>query len=256
LLLNILIVAGAGILAGAANAIAGGGTLITFPVLMAVGLPPVAANITSSIGLVPGYAGGAVAYRRELGLQKHRLKFLALPSIIGGVCGALLLLVTPAATFQVLVPYLILVSCALLALQPQLAAMVLNVRTRTGSEGSELGLALASAVFIASIYGSFFGAGLGVLLLAVLGIYMQDHLQRLNGLKSLLSLLVVLAGVLIYLFSGRARLDLVAVLLVSSYIGGVLGGSVARKIPQNALRWVICGLGAAVAIVMLGGSHG
>jgi uncharacterized membrane protein YfcA len=256
LLLNILIVGGAGILAGAANAIAGGGTLITFPALMAVGLPPVAANITSSIGLVPGYAGGAVAYRRELGLQKHRLRFLALPSIVGGICGALLLLITPAATFQVVVPYLILVSCALLAFQPQLAAVVLNVRTRTGSEGSELGLALASAVFIASIYGSFFGAGLGVLLLAVLGIYLQDHLQRLNGLKSLLSLLVVIAGVLIYLFSGRASLDLVAVLLVSSYIGGVLGGSVARKVPQNALRWVICGLGAAVAIIMLVGSPG
>jgi uncharacterized membrane protein YfcA len=251
LLLNTLIVAGAGILAGAANAIAGGGTLITFPALMAVGLPPVAANVTSAIGLVPGYAGGAVAYRRELGLQKRRLRFLAFPSIIGGICGALLLLVTPAATFQIVVPYLILVSCALLALQPQLAAMVLNVRTRTGSKGSELGLALACAVFIASIYGSFFGAGLGVLLLAVLGIYLQDHLQHLNGLKSLLSLLVVIAGVLIYLFSGRASLDHVAILLISSYIGGALGGSVARKVPQNALRWIICGLGATVAITML-----
>lgn len=251
MLIHAALVAGAGLLAGAANAIAGGGTLITFPALLAAGLPPITANITSSIGLVPGYAGGAVAYRRELGLQKLRLRFLVLPTVGGGILGALLLLVTPSATFQTVVPYLILLSCALLSLQPQLAALVTKARLRSGQRGNELGPALFLGVFVASIYGSFFGAGLGVLLLAVLGIYVSDHLQHLNGLKSLLSLLVVAAGVAIYLLSGQARMDLVVILLVTSYAGGAIGGALARRIPQSGLRWIICGLGTVVALVML-----
>ncbi|MGO4806804.1 sulfite exporter TauE/SafE family protein [Arthrobacter sp. 2MCAF15] len=251
MLIQAALVAGAGLLAGAANAIAGGGTLLTFPALLAAGLPPITANITSSIGLLPGYAGGAVAYRRELGLQKNRLRFLILPTIIGGILGALLLLITPSTTFQAVVPYLILMSCVLLSIQPQLATLVTKARARSGTRGNELGPALYLAVFLASIYGSFFGAGLGVLLLAVLGIYISDHLQHLNGLKSLLSLLVVIAGVIIYLVSGQARLDLVAILLVTSYVGGAIGGTLARQIPQNALRWIICALGTIVALVML-----
>lgn len=251
MLIQGVFVAGAGLLAGAANALAGGGTLITFPALLAVGLPPITANITSSIGLVPGYAGGAVAYRRELGLQKHRLRFLLLPTVIGGILGALLLLITPSATFKAVVPYLILLSCVLLSVQPQLATLIKKARARSGKRGSELGPALYLAVFLASIYGSFFGAGLGVLLLAVLGIYISDHFQHLNGLKSLLSLLIVIAGVIVYLVSGQARLDLVVVLLVTSYVGGTIGGVLARQIPQNALRWIICGLGTIVALAML-----
>ncbi len=247
----VVIVGLSGLLAGVANAIAGGGTLVTFPALLAAGLPPIAANITSAIGLVPGYAGGAVAYRRELDGQRRRFRFLLLPSLIGGVLGALLLLVTPATTFKSVVPYLILTSCLLLALQPRLAALVAKQRTGAGGLAKETSPLLFISVLVASIYGSFFGAGLGVLLLAVLGILVTDTLQRLNGLKSLLSLLVVVSGVIIYLVSGQGHLLYVLILLVTSYVGGVIGGAVARKIPATVLRLVVCGLGIAVAAALL-----
>lgn len=247
----VVIVGISGLLAGVANAIAGGGTLVTFPALLAAGLPPIAANITSAIGLVPGYAGGAVAYRRELDGQRNRFRFLLLPSLMGGALGALLLLVTPATTFKSVVPYLILTSCLLLALQPRLAALVAKQRTSAGSLAKETSPLLFISVLVASIYGSFFGAGLGVLLLAVLGILVTDTLQRLNGLKSLLSLLVVVAGVIIYLVSGQGHLLYVLILLVTSYVGGVIGGAVARKIPATVLRLVVCGLGIAVATALL-----
>lgn len=240
-----------GLLAGIANSIAGGGTLVTFPALLAAGLPPISANITSAIGLVPGYAGGAVAYRRELDGQKHRFRFLLLPSLIGGVLGALLLLVTPAAAFKSVVPYLIITSCLLLALQPRLARIVAKQRTSAGTPVKETSPLLFVSILVAAIYGSFFGAGLGVLLLAVLGILVSDSLQRLNGLKSLLSLLVVVAGVVIYLISGQGNLLYVLVLLVTSYLGGVIGGAVARKIPATVLRLVVCGLGMGVAGALL-----
>jgi len=247
----------AGLLAGAVNAAAGGGTLISFPALVAVGLPPVTANITSSVGLVPGYLGGSLAYREELSVQKHRVRRLLAVSVVGGVLGAVLLLVTSAGAFRAVVPYLVLLSCLLLAVQPRLARIVAarvgreasnesaGVRTRTAA------LPLLGGVLVASIYGSYFGAGLGVLLLAVLGIFVDDDMQRLNALKGLLSLVVNLVGVLVFLLSARVAWTEAVVLAVGSLIGGTLGVRLARLLPAPVLRGAVVVLGFVVGIVLL-----
>jgi uncharacterized membrane protein YfcA len=242
-----LLVGGAGLLAGAVNAVAGGGTLITFPALLAAGLPAVAANITSSVGLLSGYAGGSVAYRRELSGQRDRLRTLLPVAVAGGVAGALLLLVTPEATFRSLVPYLVLLSCALLAVQPQLAK-ALGGRTR-GS--ADVHWAAQAGVGAGAVYGSYFGAGLGVLLLAVLGILVADDLQRLNALKGVLSLVINIVGVVVFVVSAHVSWGFAAVLAVSAYLGGTLGVSVARRLPAPVMRAAIVLLGTVVGVVLL-----
>jgi hypothetical protein len=264
-----LLVAGAGAAAGAVNAIAGGGTLVTFPALLAVGLPPVSANITSSVGLLAGYAGGSVGYRRELAGQGRRVRELALAAVVGGVLGALILLVTPADAFRAVVPYLVLVACALLAAQPRLARLVATRRApaalpagagstlpprRTAAPepvGGSLGWGVRGGVLVASIYGSYFGAGLGVLLLGVLGILVADDLQRLNALKGLLSLIVNVVGVAVFVFSGWVDWPVALVVAATAWGGGLLGVRIARVLPARVLRAVVCALGVVVAVVLL-----
>jgi len=265
---GLTLVAGAGLLAGAVNAAAGGGTLISFPALVAVGLPPVTANITSSVGLVPGYLGGSLAYREELAVQKHRVRRLLAVCVAGGVLGAVLLLVTSAGAFRAVVPYLVLLSCLLLAVQPRLARLVAARVGREGHEGPEghegheghgnagvstraAALPLLGGVLVASIYGSYFGAGLGVLLLAVLGIFVDDDMQRLNALKGLLSLVVNLVGVLVFLLSARVAWTEAAVLATGSLIGGTLGVRLARLLPAPVLRGAVVVLGLVVGVVLL-----
>ncbi|MEV4095265.1 sulfite exporter TauE/SafE family protein [Streptosporangium saharense] len=249
-----LLVTVAGLLAGAVNTVAGGGTLITYPVLLLCGLPPVSANITSAIGLAPGYAGGAYAYRRELGGQRARQLALGPTAIVGGVAGAALLLVTPPGSFQVAVPFLVLASCLLLLAQPVLASAVARrtEQSRTGQgQGSGRVTPLAQAgVFVASVYGAYFSAGLGVLLLAVLGIVFGDGLQRLNGLKSALSLVIVLTAVVVYAASGQASLGHTLLLLVASCLGGTAGGAFARRLDAEVLRRTVAILGTALAVVL------
>jgi uncharacterized membrane protein YfcA len=250
------LVAGAGLLAGAVNAVAGGGTLISFPALLAAGLPAVSANTTSSMGLLAGYVGGSVGYRRELAGQGARIRALAVVSVLGGVLGAVLL-VTPADAFRSLVPYLVLLSCALLAAQPKLSAFVQRRRERTapvpdaGAPRHDISPLVVAGVGIASIYGSYFGAGLGVLLLAVLGVLLQDGLQRLNALKGLLSLIVNLVGVLIFAVSGTVDWAFAGILAVSALAGGYFGVGIARRIPPNALRAAVVLFGTVVAVVLL-----
>jgi uncharacterized membrane protein YfcA len=164
-----VVVGAAGLLAGGVNAVAGGGTLISFPALLAVGVPSVTANITSSVGLVSGYLGSATGYRRELAGQGQRMRALAAVSVVGGIAGALVLLVTPADSFKAIVPYLVLLSCGLLAAQPRLARWVAG-RADHHARAAEITPTVRVAVFVAAVYGSYFGAGLGVLLLGVLGI--------------------------------------------------------------------------------------
>jgi len=262
---GLTLVAGAGLLAGAVNAAAGGGTLISFPALVAVGLPPVTANITSSVGLVPGYLGGSLAYREELAVQKHRVRRLLAVCVAGGVLGAVLLLVTSAGAFRAVVPYLVLLSCLLLAVQPRLARLVAARVGREGHEGHEgpeghsnagvstraAALPLLGGVLVASIYGSYFGAGLGVLLLAVLGIFVDDDMQRLNALKGLLSLVVNLVGVLVFLLSARVAWTEAAVLATGSLVGGTLGVRLARLLPAPVLRGAVVVLGLVVGVVLL-----
>jgi uncharacterized membrane protein YfcA len=244
---DLLLVGGAGLLAGAVNAVAGGGTLLSFPALLAVGVPPVTANITSSVGLLTGYAGGSVAYRRELTGQGRRLRALLPAALAGGVAGAVLLLLTPQDTFRAIVPYLVLLSCALLAAQPRLA------RALGGHErGSvEVHWAARAGVGLGAVYGSYFGAGLGVLLLAVLGILVADELQRLNALKGLLSLVVNVVGVVVFLVSAQVSWGYAALLAVTAYLGGTLGVSVARRLSPALMRAAVVTLGVVVAVVLL-----
>jgi uncharacterized membrane protein YfcA len=252
------LVAGAGLLAGAVNAVAGGGTLISFPALLAAGLPAVSANTTSSVGLLAGYIGGSVGYRRELAGQGPRIRALAVVSVVGGILGAVLLLVTPEDAFRSLVPYLVLLSCALLAAQPRLSTYVKRRRERAGPPDADaeeprhdISPLVLVGVGLASVYGSYFGAGLGVLLLAVLGVLLQDGLQRLNALKGLLSLMVNLVGVLIFAVTGTVDWAFAAILAVSALAGGYFGVGIARRIPAPALRAAVVVFGTIVAVVLL-----
>ncbi len=267
---HLLLIGLAGLLAGGANAIAGGGTLISFPALLAIGMPPVAANITSHVGLISGYAGGAVGYRRELQQQGPRIRALCVAAMAGGITGAVVLLVTPDRSFRIIVPYLVLLSCALMAVQPHVGGWLAQRRRAaasvvTGTAPAVLGTATAGprdrtggvtpsvhgAVFVAGVYGSYFGAGLGVLLLAVLGILLDDDLQRLNGLKTVLSLAVNAVGVLVFLVVGRVGWQAAGILFVTAYLGGLLGARFARRLRPALLRGCVVVLGVAVAGTMI-----
>ncbi len=247
-----VIAAAAGLVAGGVNAVAGGGTLITFPALLATGMTPVTANITSSVGLLSGYAGGSLAYHRELVGQAGRVRALGLVSVLGATVGALLLLRTPATVFRSAVPFLVLLSSILLALQPWLARRVAARRTASDADGNapEITSLVRCGVFVGAAYGSYFGGGLGVLLLALLGTLLHDGLQRLNALKGLLSLLINAVGVTVFIMSGRIEWPYAAILAVTAYGGGTLGVSLARRLPAAALRSSVVLLGLVVAAVL------
>lgn len=250
-----LLAAGGGLLAGGVNAIAGGGTLITFPALLAAGLPPVTANVTSSVGLLAGYAGGTVGYRRELQGQGDRVRQLLVVAAVGGVIGAVLLLRTPGDSFRALVPWLVVLACLLLAAQPRLSRAVAARRAAVAPAGAapppEIGWPVRLGVGVAAVYGSYFGAGLSVLLLAVLGVFLLDDLQRLNALKGLLSFLVNLVGVAVFVVSGRVDWPVALVVAAAAWVGGLLGVRVARRLPAARLRAAVVVLGLVVAAVLL-----
>jgi uncharacterized membrane protein YfcA len=237
--------AAAAFAAGFVNAVGGGGSLISFPALLAFGYGAVPANVTSTVALLPGYIGGAIAYRQELQEQRARIRHLTPASALGAVGGAVLLLAAPASVFKAAVPYLVLVGCVLLGLQPWLQR---HVERLPGAKHGEHSPLLYVACFIAAAYGAYFGAGLGMILLAVLGIFVHDNLQRLNGLKSLLSVLINAIAVVAFSLFGPVVWSLVAVMAVSSLIGGRVGGAVARSLNPDVLRAVIVTFGVAVAI--------
>ena len=248
---DVAVVAGSGFAAGAVNAIAGGGTLLAFPALLATGMTARMANIVSTIGLVPGYAGGSLAYRRELEGQGSRVRALGLTSVIGGVAGAVILLVTPADSFRVIVPYLILASCGLLAVQPRLAARVALRQQERAGRASEITWEVQLGVLVAAIYGSYFGAGLGVLLLGVLGILLADGMQRLNALKGLLSLVINAVSVVVFVINGEVAWVYTAILAATAWFGGMTGVRFARTLSPQVLRYAVISLGVVVAVVMI-----
>jgi uncharacterized membrane protein YfcA len=291
--MDALLTAGAGLVAGAVNAVAGGGTLIAFPALLAAGLPAVTANITSSTGLVTGYAGGALGYRRELSGQLPRLRALAPAAVLGGIVGAVILLVTPKDSFKTAVPFLVLIACLLLASQAKLSGVVARRRSAKAAAltparspgpaaaalpeaGPPAAVAVAApgtapavaaaesapgadrpvtwptriGVFVAGAYGSYFGAGLGVLLLAVMGILLVDDLQRTNALKTLLSFIVNAVGVVVFLISAQVAWAYAGILVVTSAAGGVMGARVARLLSPVWLRRGVITLGLAVAAIL------
>jgi uncharacterized membrane protein YfcA len=240
------LLAAAGFGAGSVNAVAGGGSLITFPALLAAGYPSVAANVTNSIAVLPGYIGGSLAYRRELRGQSARIRALAITSAAGAAAGAALLLVSPASVFEAIVPWLILAACALLAIQPRVAAAARGHRARSPP-------ALHAALFAATVYGGYFGAGLGIMLLAILGVFLDDDLQRLNACKGVLSLLVALVTALGFALFGPVAWDAAAIIGVTCLAGGAAGVGAARRLPAPVLRGVVIAYGVGVAIALLVG---
>jgi uncharacterized membrane protein YfcA len=240
-------VAAAGLAAGTINTIVGSGSLITFPTLLAVGIPAVPANVSNSIGLVPGSVSGAIGYRRELAGQLRRVLHLLPAAVLGGVAGALLLLAVPGA-FRRVVPILILLAVALVLVQPRIARW----RASKGHIREHPGPLLHTGVFLTAVYGGYFGAAQGVILLALLGVTLDDDLQRLNGVKNVLAAVVNFVAA-IYFMLARTHIEWVAVaiLLVSSSVGGQLGAVLGRRIPSPALRAVIAVVGTAVAVKLL-----
>lgn len=243
------LLAGAGFLAGAINAVAGGGSLISFPALLAAGLPSVPANVTNTVALWPGYVGGVLPYRQELAADRARVTALGLTSLVGAVGGAVLLLTTPASVFTLLVPYLVLSACLLLAVQPRVAAWVAGRRGASEAHGSQLPLHLG--VLASSVYGAYFGAGLGVMLLAVLGIFLPEGLARLNGPKNALSLSINTVALAAFVLFGPVRWLAVLVMAVTSLLGGFVGARVARRLSSRVLRLVVITFGVVVAVKLL-----
>lgn len=233
--------------AGIVNGAAGGGTLLSFPALLAVGFPALTANVTSSVGIWTGYLGGVAGFRREVVGQPDRLRALAATVVAGGVAGAVLLLTTPSGDFRLAAPYLVLFACVLFGLQPLLADR-LSRRRQAGHDHRWL---LQSGVFLVSVYGAYFGAGAGIVYLAVLAITLTDSLGRLNGLRSVLSLIVSTASVLVFVFSAHVAWLAAGVMAGGALVGGYVGAHVARRIPTAVFRVVVVGLGLATAIELL-----
>jgi uncharacterized protein len=246
--LDLMLIALAAVAGGAVNAIAGGGTLITFPMLTAVGIPPVAANITNTVALAPGYLGGTMAQANDLRGQKRRLWWLLPASALGGLVGGLILLQTEEKLFRALVPWLILLACALLASQGRVRAW-LNRRAVAGKQHQLPEVWATVPVFAAAIYGGYFGAGLSVIVLAVLGLVIDDTLTRLNALKQAVAFSVNVAAAIFFIFSGQVVWLAAAVMAVGALAGGVLGGRLAGSIKPEVLRATVVSIGTIVALI-------
>lgn len=238
----------AALAAGAVNALAGGGTLITFPTLTFLGVPAVAANVTSTVALCPGYFGGMIAQWKDLRGQKDRLWLLVPASVAGGVLGGFLLLRTGERIFQELVPYLILLASALLALQDPVRTWLTH-RLGEGHTGAGLERLAWLPVGFGSVYGGYFGAGLSVIILAALGLTLDDSLTRLNALKQAVAFSVNVAAAIFFLFSGQVLWSVALVMAVGALIGGMLGGRLAGRVKPSALRWTVVMIGVIISLV-------
>lgn len=245
--LEVLAVVAAGAGAGGVNAIAGGGTLIAFPALLAVGLPAVEANTTTALGLVFGYASGARAFRPELVGQRDRARALLPAAVLGGLVGAVLLLALPSESFEAAVPWLVLGACLLIALQPPLARWLAARGVAKAHAGWEVQLAIG----LAAVYGGYFGAGLGVIVFAVLGLLVPDEPMRLNALRGLQSLVVNLVAATVFVVT--AHVDWLAALLLAAgaWVGAKQGVRLLRVLSPTAVRAVVVLAGTAVGVGLL-----
>ncbi|ARF78139.1 sulfite exporter TauE/SafE family protein [Kitasatospora aureofaciens] len=239
----------AGVGAGMINVIVGSGTLITFPVLLAVGIPPVTANVSNSFGLVPGSLSGVIGYRRELVGQGRRLRRMGTASLLGGLLGALLLTKLPSGAFDAIVPALILLALVLVVIQPRVAKAVAARRRADGDpDGS---LVLLAGVFLTGIYGGYFGAAQGVLLMALMGMMLQEDLQRINAVKNALAMIVNGVAALFFLFTSTVNWTAAGLIAAGSLVGGLLGAKVGRRLPPVVLRAVIVVVGLAAVTKLL-----
>lgn len=239
-----LLIAVAGFLAGSVNAVAGGGSLISFPALVAIGLPTLDANVTNTTAVWPGYLGSAAAYREELSAQRERLRGLVVTSLLGGVVGSVVLLAADDSVFDAVVPFLVLAGSILLALQPRIAAFVASRDSSVRNASVQLHV----AVFLAAVYGAYFGGGLGVILLAVLGIYIADHLQRLNAVKAALAVIINTMALVAFALFGPVDWLAVAIVAPASLAGGYVGARLARRLSPQALRSTVVVFGVVVAV--------
>ncbi|MCE3555252.1 sulfite exporter TauE/SafE family protein [Pseudonocardia sp. RS11V-5] len=237
----------AGLVAGVVNAVAGGGSLLVFPALLAVGLNPLAANVTNSIAQWPGYLGIVAGQRLELREQRRRIVLTCIAAALGSVLGCVLLLILPGSVFDAVVPVLVILASILMALGPYLKRWI----GTPDADAPDRTAWLLPAVFLAGVYGGYFGGALGVILISVLSLLANDTLVRLNALKGLLSL--VAATVTLVIFGLRAPVDWfdVAILAPTTLIGGYLGARIARRMRENILRWCVVALGLAVGVYLL-----
>jgi uncharacterized membrane protein YfcA len=235
--------------AGGINTVVGSGTLITFPVLLAFGYAPVTANVTNTLGLVPGSAAGAYGYRAELAGQWRRTGRLACASLAGGVAGAVLLLSLPASAFKAIVPVFIAVALLLVVFQPRLSSWL---EARGAGPSGRAGWLVLLAVFGTGVYGGYFGAAQGILLLAILGLGLDEGLQRVNAVKNVLAGLVNLVAAVVFVFAAHIAWDAAALIAAGAVCGGVIGARVGRRLPPAVLRGVIVvvGLSAILQLVL------
>jgi hypothetical protein len=245
-LLDGVLVAAAGLVCGIVNSIAGGGSLILFPALLATGMPSRSANVTNSVAGWPGYVGGVVGFRDEIIEQRRRLPRLVVAVLLGATVGCVALLLTPEGAFDVVVPFLVLFASLLTAVQPAAKRRM----ERRGGTRDVPGAGAVVAMFFAAVYGGYFGGALGVIIVGVLGVTIDDTLKRLNASKSLLTLANSSVTVVIFSLFGPVQWAYVAVAAPCTLIGGYLGAHAAKRLDENVLRASVVGIGVVVSIYL------
>jgi uncharacterized membrane protein YfcA len=246
---DVVLLLGGGFLAGTVNSVAGGGTLLSFPALLATGLSPVVANVTNTVAVWPGYVSGAAAFRGQLTGERRLLVRLSVAAILGAVIGTVLLLTAPAKVFHQLVPYLVLGATALLALQPGISKSLAHRRPEGTSPRSTL--ALTAATFVASIYGAYFGGGLGIIVFAVLALGLDRELAQLNGLKTMLALVINTVALIGFAIFGPVDWAAAALIAPASFLGGIVGARIGRRLDPRTLRIAVVLLGCGVGVRLL-----
>lgn len=251
----------AAVAAGAINAVVGSGSLITFPTLLAFGYPPVIANVSNNIGVIPGNLSASYGYRKELAGQRRRLTPLAFASFTGALTGAVALLALPAGVFKLVVPILIIAGCVLVVLQPQLSAWVTRrskdraagAAGAAGDSGDEQKTSplLLAGVFLTGVYGGYFGAAQGVILVGLLGVFISDSLQRINAGKNVLVTIVNATAAIVFMIFAHVAWLAVGLIAVGSAAGGLIGAKVGRRLPPLALRIIIVIIGLVSAVKLI-----
>lgn len=248
--LEIIGLAAAGLVAGAINAVAGGGSLVSFPALVAVGYDAKVANVTNTVAIWPGTLGGSFAYREEIRRQRRRVIILLVPAVVGGLAGSALLLATSSDTFDAIVPFLIMIGVVLILFQERIGRLATS-RHFQSQHDQHVPIGLVGAVFLGAVYGGYFGAGLGIILLGSLAIMMPDDMQHSNALKNILAGAANGVAVLYFVALGPVKWGAAALMAGAALTGGFLGAGVARRIGQRWLRAVVVIYGTVAAIVLL-----
>jgi uncharacterized protein len=235
------------VFAGAINAIAGGGTLLTFPMLLAIGVPPIAANVTNTVALCPGFIGGILAQIKDLSGQRRRFWTFLIASSMGGIVGSLLLLYTGEKAFQSLVPFLLVIASGLLAIQGALRIWLVRRSIREVKPKSEIWAVIL--IGLAAIYGGYFGVAMSVIVLSLLGWMVNDSFTRLNAIKQTVAFGANGAAAVLFIFSGKVVWVIALVMAAGALIGGTLGGRWAAHIKPDTLRWTVVVIGLTLATI-------